>query len=230
MSAGYILYSLDADKFRRFIDSPTSAELAALGALLADGLEENDGEFDDDDAISRWPTDAASLAPIAAKRLALTDWYSDLSDSGKSLWEGVIFGACLKNEDFDLGFRVANDGIYWDVIEIARKELGVPDGTINDVALSTFGTRPFRFHPQPKRKPKKSWLGFGGDESDELTFMHSMHMPDEVARMQAELRSVERAMKATKNASARQQYESDLMPAMDAIVKDGRMLFVQVDT
>jgi hypothetical protein len=230
MSAGYIIYSLDADKFRRLITSPTSAELTAFGKLLAAGLEEFDGEFDEDDPISEWPTDTQSLARIAAQRLALSDWYGDLSYSGKNLWEGVIFGACQANKKFDVGFRVDNDGIYWDVIHVAWKELGVPQGTVNDVALSTFGTRPFRYHPRPTPK-KKPWLGFGsGGGDDEYTPMHSMHMPDEVARMRAELTSVGPALKATKVGDARQQYEADLLPAIERIAADGRMLFVQVDT
>ena len=182
MSAGYIIYSLDADKFRALIEHPTKEQLAELGVLMQGGLEEWDGEFDDGDPVAEWPRDSKALAPIAAKRLAQSDWYADLSQAGKSLWEGVVFGACMNNDSIDVGFRVDDDGIYWDVIEIAWKHLGVPTGVINDTTLSTFGTRPFRYFPVPKAK-KKSWFSFGSGNDDDWTPMHSMHAPDEVKKM-----------------------------------------------
>lgn len=229
MSAGYIIYSLDAGKFRAFIERPTNEQLTALGRLMQGGLEEWEGEFDDGDPVAEWPTDPKALAPIAAKRLAQSDWYGDLSQVAKTLWEGVIFGACMKHKPIDVGFRQDDEGIYWDVIKIARKHLGVPANTINDTALSTFGTRPFRFFPAPKAK-KKGWFSFGSGSDDEWTPMHSMHAPDEVQKMQAELKAAGPAIKAAKNDEAREQYEENLMPALETIVQDGRMLFVQVDT
>jgi hypothetical protein len=295
--AGYIIYSLDWDKFRQLVERPTKAQLTALAKWVRGGLEEHDGEFDEDDPISDWPTDARSLSRIVAERLPLQDWYGDLSRAGKSLWEGVIFGACLHGDGIDVGFRVDNDGVYWDVIELAWKHLGVVPDQITEVALSAFGTRPYRYHPPRKpgktraehdrevadRKASLDALGkslnkllegiqrgekdparlldeiegmegvsrehkdlikgfimeeeFGVDEDDEdeddseeWTPMHSMHTPDEVRRMREELRSAEPAMKAAKDKEARRQYEEDLMPAIDRVGDDGRMLFIQVDT
>ncbi len=69
-----------------------------------------------------------------------------------------------------------------------------------------------------------------GDDSDDWSPMHSMHTPDEVQQMRGELESVAPAMKATKNQDARQQYADDLMPAIERVARDGRMLFIQVDT
>ena len=112
MSAGYIIYSLDWDKFRQLVERPKPKQLKALGKMLRDGLEVHAGEFDAGDPISKWPTDLKSLARIAGQRLELPDWYGDLLIPGKALWEGVIFSACMKCDEVDVGFRVDNDGIY----------------------------------------------------------------------------------------------------------------------
>lgn len=288
--AGYIIYSLDWSKFQKFVERPTPGQLATFASRLSDGLEEY--EFAEGDPVLTWPTDAKSLAPIAAKRLALPDWYGDLSATGKALWEGAVFGACLEDEGIDLGFRADNDGIYWDVIELAWKQLGVVPGQISDVAFSAFGYRPFRYHPEAKqartrqeheneeaerlsvlRDAKgfidellndtkaskaapdpnqmmeelnegksdgimKALMGFfgdveeddGGSELEEWQPMHSMHPPDEVRKMLAELRMVEAAMLKARKKEVRRQYQEDLLPAITSVADDGRMLFIQVDT
>ncbi len=243
--------------------------------------------------MREWPTEAKALAPIAAKRLALPDWYGDLSATGKAVWESAIFGVCEDHEGFDLGFRVDNDGVYWDVIELAWKQLGVVPGQISDVAFSAFGHRPYRYQAETKsaktraeyekeeaergaamkeakefvdelledtKKRKgdpdprklldevkqgkggsimKALMGFfsdvqegggGGTHFEDWQPMHSMHTPDEVRKMLAELRSVESAMQKARKKDVRQQYEEDLLPALSSVVDDGRMLFIQVDT
>jgi hypothetical protein len=289
--AGYIIYSLDWDKVQKFVERPTPGQLAAFASRLRDGLEEY--EFEEGDPLRSWPTKPKALAPIAAQRLALPDWYGDLSATGKAVWESAVFGACMEDEDLDLGFRADNDGIYWDVMELAWKQLGVVPGQISDVVVSAFGYRPFRYHPEttPAKTRKeydkeeaerrsamteakdfvdelvndtkkskgapdpnkmmeevqqgnpdsimKALMGFfgdvqesdgGGDHLEEWQPMHSMHTPDEVRKMLAELRSVEPAMLKTKKREVRRQYEEDLMPALSSVADDGRMLFIQVDT
>lgn len=291
--AGYIIYSLDWSKFQQMVDKPTKAQVAALADLLRDGLEENDGEFDESDPVGDWPADAKALAPIVTQRLALPDWYGDLSRGGKALWEGVVFRASMNNDAIDLGFRVDSDGVYWDVIELAWKRLGVVPNTITDVALSAFGVRPYRYQPRPgpgksradyeqdkdaqrasldamskllgqfvedaksgKKDPNtllealeqsddvsrgdkamlKGLLSDDDsdddeeDEAQEWTPMHSMHTPQEVEKMRAELQSVEPALKAAKNKDARRDYTEELMPAIESVASEGRMLFIQVDT
>jgi hypothetical protein len=292
MSAGYVIYSLDWDKFRRLVERPTRGQLAALAKLLRDEFEELDGEFEDGDPILGWPTDRRSLARIAAERLALPDWYGDLSTPGKNLWEGAIFTACQDCDAIDVGFRVDNDGVYWDVIELAWKHLGVVPGTVTEVALSAFGTRPYRYHPRPgpvktraeydreeagrratldalgkalgqflkdaergQKRPDelleelekhegvsrahkdlvKEFLSDDEPEDEEDDFeewspMHSMHDPEEVEKMRAELQSVGPAMTSEKKKDVRQQYQKDLLPAVERVARDGRLLFIQVDT
>ena len=120
--AGYIIYSLDWEKFQEFVERPTSSQLSALEELLADGFEEYDGGFEEGDPVLGWADEPGGLAQVAARRLVLPDWYGDLSATGRDLWEGVVFGACSDREDIDVGFRVDSDGVYWDVIELAWKE------------------------------------------------------------------------------------------------------------
>jgi hypothetical protein len=160
--AGYITYSLDWGKFQKFVERPTPGQLAAFASRLCGGLEEY--EFDEGDSMRAWPTKAKALAPIAAKRLALPDWYGDLSATGKALWEGAISGVCMDCEEIDAGFRVDNDGVYWDVIELAWKQLGVVPGQISDVALSTFGYRPYRY--QTETKPAKTRKEYEKEEAE----------------------------------------------------------------
>ncbi|HUE75118.1 MAG TPA: hypothetical protein VMP01_29890 [Pirellulaceae bacterium] len=217
--AGFIIYSLDWPKFQKLVESPDPKQLKVLAGELSAELEQLEGEFDDDDPILEWPTDAKSLASIVAKRLAMPDWYGDLSRVGKELWEGTFYGACMNCKGLNVDFRVDSDGVYWDVIGIARDALKVPPNQVTSVAMSTFGTRPFRYHGGAKQKVKF------GDWSP----MHSMHPPEEVQRMVQELESIKPSIDAADD-EVQRQYEEELLPALTKIAKDGRMLFIQVDT
>ena len=150
--ACYILYSIDANKFQRLVDQPTPHEIKTLRRMLAERLEDLDGECEDDDPILQWNSSPAALEANVRQRLTSDDWYRDLSTAGKELWEGLIFDICTDNNVQDLGFRVENDGIYWDVINVAFAKLKIPPETINDKALSTFGQRPFRYCPPSRNQ------------------------------------------------------------------------------
>ncbi len=153
--AGYILYSIDANKFRRLVEQPTPHEIKTLRKMLAERLEDLDGECEDDDPILQWNSSPGALEAIVQQRLVSNDWYGDLSTAGKELWEGLIFDVCTDNNVLDLGFQVESDGIYWDVINVAFAKLKIPQETINDKALSKFGQRPFRYCP-PSSSPTAS--------------------------------------------------------------------------
>lgn len=60
--------------------------------------------------------------------------------------------------------------------------------------------------------------------------MHSMHPPDEVQRMLAELRSVEPAVRAADDPDISEPFSEELLPAIEQVAADGRLLFIQVDT
>jgi hypothetical protein len=216
--AGYIIYSLDWPKFSAMVEQPTPDQLAILARSLAEEREESDGEFEEDDPVLGWPEDAKSLAPTVAERLARADWYGDLSRVGKELWETAFYVACMRSRKLGVGFRVDSDGVYWDVVNLVSERLGDRPETPGKSAMSRFGTVPFRYHP-PARRRSSDW-----------TPMHSMHPPDEVQRMLAELRSVAPVIQAAKDPDVREQFTEELLPAVERVAADGRLLFIQVDT
>lgn len=169
---GYVLYSLDWERFQQLVQHPSRDQLTALARLLRDGLADEEDEFDEGDPVAAWPRDKASLTRIVAERLARADWYGDLSTTGKNLWEGVIWDACMNCDKLDVGFRVESDGIDWDVIEQAWKHLGVVPNTVTGVALSAFGTRPYRYHPRPG--PAMSREEFDRQEADKRSSLDTL--------------------------------------------------------
>lgn len=219
--AGYIIYSLDWKKFSALIERPTPEQLGILARMVGEELGDLDGEFEEGDPVLSWPQDPEALSRLIAQRLAQPDWYGDLSEVGKNLWEGTMFSACMNSEELGLGldFRVDSDGIYWDLIELAREHYNVPPNAVNEVALSAFGLQPFRYVPvPPSAAPWEDWHP-----------MHSMHTPDVVQRMQQEFLNLASVVEEA-DEDVQQQYNEELMPALEAIVNDGRLLFIQVDT
>jgi hypothetical protein len=212
--AGYIIYSLDWPKFSAMIERPTSAQLGILAQGLVEERDNLGGEFDEGDPVRGWPTDAESLAPVVAERLARSDWYGDLSEQGKQLWESAFYVTCMRADDLGIDFRVDSDGVYWDVINLIVQRLGDRPETPGKSAMSRFGTVPFRCSAPPRQRHSSSW-----------TPMHSMHPPDEVQRMLAELRSAAPAIEAAKDPDVREQFAEELLPALEGVAGEGRLLF-----
>lgn len=216
--AGYIIYSLDWQKFSAMVERPTESQLRTLAEVVVEIRDEFEGEFEADDPVLHWPADVPSLAPIVAQRLALADWYGDLSTEGKNLWEATISSGCMNRKELNVDFRVDSDGFYWDVIEVAWRALGIKPNGEGTAALAAFGQRPFRCFLPPARS-FTDWHA-----------THSMHPPEEVQRMLAELQSIRGAIVGSGNGDAIDQYDAELLPSMERIASDGRLLFVQVDT
>jgi hypothetical protein len=239
--AGYIIYSLDADKFQSFVNNPTHKQLLAFAGLISDGLDDNDGAFDDGDPVQDWPSEPEELCPLVKGRLARPDWYGDLSDVASDIWCNAVFSFCCQTQPKEVGFRVDNDGVYWDVIELAWKQLKVDQDQISpDVALSAFGKRPYRYHPSAevaKSRPIEANDEDDDDEGedeDDYDFedwapMHSMHSPEEVQKMLEELKAVGPAIGSSRNKQAIGDYDA-LIQVLEKLSRENRMLFVQVDT
>lgn len=110
-------------------------------------------------------------------------------------------------------------------MELAWKRLNVEGDEISpEVALSAFGRRPYRYNA----------IEDDGSEEDEDDFdawqpMHSMHTPDEVRKMLAELHSIAPAVETAKNKQVINDYDA-LLPVLEQLAEEGRMLFIQVDT
>lgn len=177
--AGYHIYSLDWDKFRRFADQPTRSQLLAFAKKISDGLDQYDQKFEAGDPVHDWPSAPEELSGILKQRLLRPEWYGDLSDVGKLIWERALMNFCDRAKKKDMGFRVESDGVYWDVIDLARRHHGLPRDKMTSAILSHFGARPYRYQ-DPGERPFRwgSW-----------TPGHSMHTPEEVGRLLEELRA-----------------------------------------
>lgn len=217
--AGYFIYSLDWDKFQNFVNKPTSKQLLEFAEIISDGLDGADDVFEEDDPVHDWPSEPEELRDLVKERLARPDWYGDLSAGGKSIWSEAVWGFCCHKCSKEVGFRADHDGIYWDLIELARKHFNAPsEEVLPDVALSAFGLRPYRcpnYAPDP--------------DAYEPQFMHSMHAPDEVRKMLEELKAIGPAIEKSRNNQAIGDYDG-LLPVLEALDKENRMLFIQVDT
>jgi hypothetical protein len=244
--AGYFICSLDWGKFQSFVDHPTDKQLLAFAERLAEQLggdvdgdddddewdedddvddddddhDERDEENDEEDPIRAWPREPAALCSLGKERLTRPDWYGDLSDSGKEAWSEAMAAFCRKEGPDGVGFRADHDGIYWTLIDAALKALNVAsEQVLPDLALSAFGQRPYRYHP---------------DANAERDFyawhpMHSMQTPDEVRKMLDELQTVAPAIEASKNQEAIHDYDA-LVPVLEQLAEENRMLFIEVDT
>lgn len=218
--AGYYISSLDWDKFQKFVNRPTKQQLLAFAELLAEQLDGDDSEREADDPIQEWPGDPAKLCSLVQERLARPDWYGDLSDAGKDAWSMALDYFCSQEGPRGVGFRRDHDGIYWTLLDLAWKELHVAsEQVVAEVAISAFGQRPYRYHPERTTKRDDcAWFP-----------MHSMHTPDEVRKMVEELQTVAPAIEASKNREAIHDYDA-LVPVLERLGKKQRMLFVQIDT
>jgi hypothetical protein len=218
--AGYVLYSLDWDRFQGLVNNPTRKQLLKFSELISNGLHRHDREIQDGDPVHDWPSEPVELCDLVKDRLARLDWYGDLSNVGKDIWCSAVFSFCSSTGRDAVGFRVEHDGIYWDVLVLAHKLLKLPPNRFSpDVALSAFGERAYRYHP-----PTDVAADFFAWRPT-----HSMHTPDEVRTMLAELRSIGLAIENTTDKQAVRGYDS-LISVLEKLDKQRRMLFVHVDT
>lgn len=216
--AGYHISSLDWKKFQKFVKHPTKKQLLAFAERLAYQLGggDIDIELEEDDPIQEWPREPAELCGLVKERLAQPDWYSDLSDAGKTVWSEAVTDFCREKGPGGVDFRRDHDGIYWTLLDVAWKVLKVPaDQVLPDVAVSAFGRRPYRYHPNANAKPSH--------------LMHSMHTPDEAGKMLDELQTAAPAIEASKNQEAIHDYDA-VVPILEQLCEEHRMLFIEVDT
>jgi len=208
--AGYYIYSVDWDQFQRFMNGDRK-----LVTEFAEGCD----EFDEDEGITvDWPVGEPELTDVLIQHLAKPDWYSELSEFAQELFAGAM-GEFLQESD-SFGFRLdGDDSIYWPVIERACEFHSVEPRTINEKAVSTFGMRPYRFIPEPH---------YQRQSADGFVPMHSLHDPAEVRQMLQEFREAEEfIMRGDKDTQF--DYTERVIPSLEQILTDNRMLLVQVD-
>jgi hypothetical protein len=103
--AGYVLYSLDWDRFQSLVNNPTRKQLLKFAKLISDGLDQHDAEIENGDPVHDWPSEPVELCDLVKDRLARPDWYGDLSDVGKDIWCNAVFSFCSSTDRDAVGFR-----------------------------------------------------------------------------------------------------------------------------
>jgi hypothetical protein len=215
--AGYFLYSLDWQKVQQFLEKPSDADVRAMAESISDYLDELDGEIEDDDPEALWPSDPNDLENLVRNRLAMLDWYGDLSDSGKQIWERSLTGLCASDTLNPFDFECESDGIYWNIVEEAMKFYSLPRNVLSENVISHFGTRPFRYAQKEKLR-FDSWHPY-----------HSMHSPEDVAALETSFKEAKSAILKSRHREVKDDYE-ELMPVLEKVAKAKRVLYVSVDT
>lgn len=217
--AGYFIYSLDGKKFQKFVARPAREQLLLLAERVSDTMDEYDNQLDDGSVMADWPSDPEALVPILQERLASDDWYAGFSDTEKDVFEISLRGFWQAEEN-GLGFRVDSDGVYWDVIEMIANHHGVRPNESSEKAISRFGKAPYRYHRPPgKTRGANAWFPY-----------QSMHMPDEVRQLLEEVKAAEDTVMQGDDQNAREEYEEQLLPALEQVAAEGRVLLIVVDT
>ena len=175
--AGYFISSIDAELFDNFVAAPNDKQLKRIASVLS---AENCHDLPQNDPLRKFNefTKAQSL-DFLKSRLNSSDWYSDLSPSGRTLWERCVCDAC---ETMDSRPEI-EESVYWWVWDMISEAFGCEnDGTIDpDIPFSAFGTKPFRYIQGDDYDPgNRIWVPF-----------HSLHGVEDVNSMADELDEIE---------------------------------------
>ena len=117
--AGYYISSIDNEAFIQLTTTPTIEQGLILADVLLVEMEYYvENEFHNPSDADIWPRERNALAEIIIKRLASSDWYSDLSMDNANMWDQVV--CALQDDAFGLDNQLADyESIYWDCAEIA---------------------------------------------------------------------------------------------------------------
>ena len=221
--AGYFIYSVDWNAFHQLVTKPTDAHVEALAESLDDryerAIEGMEEEEEDDTLAKSWSSEGENPQEAIRKHLSKSDWYSGLGDYTKRIWSSAIEDLLQDAMEDEFGFRVDSDGIYWDLIELATRKLG---NKSDQCAVARFGRCPYSCAAIEAHEPEE-W-GFQWWDP-----YHSMHPPDEVKQLIEEFESLSETVQSSNNEHAIRDFE-ELMPALESIAKENRMLYIAVDT
>lgn len=206
--AGYFLYTLAGGVFAQLTNSPTREQ----GLVLADHLGE---VLEEAEASALWPRDRAALAGLIRRRLALPDWYADLSYEDARVWDEVV--SSLEREPgkaIGIDFQCSDyESIYWDCAEIAASK----GATM--MAEATFGSSGFRYFGQPT-------------DGRAYCPTYSLFLPEHVRKLLTQLEAVEPHFRSLPGGeeSPHEQFFEGLLPTVRDAVANDRVLWVQTDT
>jgi hypothetical protein len=213
--AGYFIYSLDSDVFRKLTTAPTKEQALVLADSIIDDLADLLDEYGDGDAAdpAKWPLDREALAESIRKRLASRDWYADLTMGDAAIWDNLLYNLSDEaGETIGIDFQCENDGfLYWDAAEIAA-EHGAPM-----MAEPKFGNSGFRH---------------SGKSRGDIQLMYTFYLPAQTEKL---LRQLEKAVPhfetlPDEEDGDRDQFFQGLLEPVRRIVAAGRVMWVQTDT
>ena len=210
--AGYYLYSIDSGVFTQLTTNPTKENGLIIADALLEELEDFLEDIEDEADVAFWPQEREALADLIVKRLAMPDWYADLSLDNAEMWDNVLL--MLQDDAGDelgLNFECAKyESVYWDCAELAAAQ----GATM--MAEPNFGGSGFRYSVQPADKE----------------FMYSIYTPQQAKELLAQLQSVESHFIGLPDEpeSPREQFFEGLLPPVTNAVENNRFLWVQTDT
>lgn len=213
--AGYFIYSLDAAAFEQLTTAPTAGQGLVLADAVIDDLEDLMDEYDDEDAADpkKWPANRKRLAESIVKRLAMPDWYADLTMGDAAIWDQIL-RSWMDESGAELGldFRCDNDGfLYWDAAGLAAK-CGAPM-----MAEPQFGNGGFRY---------------SGKSKGDVELLYTFYLPAQVKQLLAQLEKTAPHFETlpVQEDGDRDQFFRGLLEPVKRIVAEGRAMWVQTDT
>lgn len=204
--AGYFLYTLDGAVFSQLTTSPTDQQAQVFARYVLNRVRKS----------NTWPKDLDALAVAIKTRLAMPNWYSDLSTSDAQVWDDVVFSLCDEpGEEIGIGFQCSDyESIYWDCAEEAAAQ------GVEMMQEPTFGSSGYRFF---------------GDLAHDYGYhrTYSIFDSDTVRKLLKQLNAIEphfAALPDEGGGSLHEQFFQGLLPPVKYAAESDRVLFVQTDT
>jgi hypothetical protein len=206
--AGYFIYTLDGDAFSQLTTAPTHEQAAALARHIHERAAKSKSKV--------WSKDVDALTTAVKTRLAMADWYADLSDEDAELWDSVVFSLCGEvGEEIGIGFQCSDyESIYWDCAEETAEQ------GVELMQEPKFGSSGYRFF---------------GELSHDFGYhrIYGIHDSAVVQELLTQLIKVEpyfTSLADDGEGSVREQFTQGLLAPVKYAAENGRVLFVQTDT
>lgn len=213
--AGYFLSTLDRAKFEQLTTHPTDDQAGLLAEAFLEELEDFLDDVDDEADRQLWPTDEDGLKAFIKRRLAMPDWYADLSLDNALVWDrlhDLFFDEPGEEIGLDPQFS-EYESIYWDCAEIAAEQ------GASMMAEPKFGGSGFRYNGKPSTKY-------------DIYPRYSLYYGEELKQLATQVKSVEShfATLDEGDGEPREQFFECLLPMVTAAADHDRVLWVQTDT
>lgn len=203
--AGYFLYSLDTEVFHQLTTSPTIEQ----AKVFAEYFSSNASNYLE---VFHWKE--AVFPELIQHRLALSDWYLDLSQEASEMWDEILFSLMDEpGQTLGIDFQCNDyECIDWDCAAMAAEQ----GATM--MAETQFGASAYRYNGTP------SYDGYYP--------MYSFYLPEQCRELLSQLESVESHFLTLPDEeySPREEFFEGLLPAVKNAVSTGRILWIQTDT